>query len=263
MSAPYSVLIDTTNADFTDNSNYTLWVVARDRAGNVSRASTTITIQQSSDIPAGTIDSPANTEQIGADRKLRGTFQDDDGVAVNGAVLYVRKQGAGGYTSKPIALSSSAGQLVAWTVDITDVLTAGGDGTYEMYLDVTDDATRKSGLSAQTLTTAVQTFLYDVNPPTVSALTPSPSKPAYKAGDAITFSWTASDAGSGLASQVADIDGSTTGLGSITNPSGNNFQVIYTVPSSGISSGNKTITLVTTDGVGRTSTPNLYLPYRC
>ncbi|MEW6564598.1 MAG: Ig-like domain-containing protein [Spirochaetota bacterium] len=254
MNAPYSVLIDTTNAAFTDNSNYTLWVVARDRAGNVSRASTTITIQQSSDIPAGTIDSPANTEQIGADRKVRGTFQDDDGVAVNGAVLYVRKQGAGGYTSKPIALSSSAGQLVAWTVDITDVLTAGGDGTYEMYLGVTDDATRKSGLSAQTLTTAVQTFLYDVNPPTVSALTPSPSKPAYKAGDSITFSWTASDAGSGLASQVADIDGSTTGLGSITNPSGNNFQVIYTVPSSGISSGNKTITLVTTDGVGRTAT---------
>jgi hypothetical protein len=254
MSAPYSVIIDTTNAAFTDNSTYTLWVVARDRAGNVSRASTSITIQQSSDMPAGTIDSPANTEQIGADRKVRGTFQDDDGVAVNGAVLYVRKQGAGSYTSKPIALSSSAGQLVAWTLDITDVLTAGGDGTYEMYLGVTDDATRKSGLSAQTYTTAVQTFLYDVNPPTVSSLTPSPSKAAYKAGDAITFSWTASDTGSGLASQVADIDGSTTGLGFITNPSGNNYQVIYTVPSSGISSGNKTITLVTTDGVGRTAT---------
>ncbi|HQK33622.1 MAG TPA: Ig-like domain-containing protein [Spirochaetales bacterium] len=253
MSAPYSVVIDTTNAAFTNNTTYTLWVVARDRAGNVSRVSTTITIQQSSDMPAGTIDSPANTEQIGADRKVRGTFQDDDGVAVNGAVLYVRKQGAGSYTSKPIAISSSAGQLIAWTLDITDVLTAGGDGTYEMYLGVTDDVTRKSGLSAQTYTTSVQTFLYDVNPPTVSSLTPSPSKAAYKAGDAITFAWTASDA-SGLASQVADVDGSTTGLGSITNTGGNNYQIIYTVPSSGISSGNKTITLVTTDGVGRTAT---------
>jgi hypothetical protein len=254
MNAPYSVVIDTTNAAFTNNTTYTLWVVAQDRAGNVSRASTSITIQQSSDIPQGAIDSPANTEQIGADRKVRGTFQDDDGVALNGAVLYVRKQGAGSYTSKPIALSSSAGQLVAWTVDISDVLTAGGDGTYEMYLGVTDDAAKKNGLSAQTYTTTVQTFLYDVNPPTVSALTPAPSKAAYKTGDTITFSWTASDTGSGIASQVADVDGSSTGLGSITNPSGNNYQVIYTVPSSGISSGNKTITLVATDGVGRTST---------
>jgi len=77
---------------------------------------------------------------------------------------------------------------------------------------------------------------------------------AYKASDVITFSWTASDTGSGLASQSADVDGSTANLGTITPSGGDGYTVTYTVPSTGISSGNKTITLVATDGVGRTAT---------
>jgi hypothetical protein len=254
--APYTAVIDTTAPGITNNTAYTLWVVARDRAGNDFLTSTSINVAQSSDVPTGAIDSPADTDTIGADKKIRGTFSDDDGVAANGAVLYVRKLGAPTYTSKPISTSSSAGQLVAWTVDVADVLTAGGDGTYQLYFSVTDDGTKKSGLPAANITTAVQTFAYDQNPPTVSAVGAAPSQAAYKASDVLTLSWTASDM-SGLASQVVDVDGASTGLGAINTASAPDYSVVYTVPSSGLTSGNKTFTLVVTDNTGRSTTKTL------
>ena len=254
LAAPYSIQIDTTT--LTNATSYTLWVVARDRAGNDRLVSTTINVNQASDIPTATIESPADGEQIGVDRRLRGSFSDDDGVATSGAVLYIRKQGAPSYTVRNLNLTGSAGQQVAWSYDATTDLTAGGDGIYEVYLVVADDAGAKLGKGSVNTTTAVQSFLYDVNPPTVSTISAAPVQGAYAEGDAITLSWTASDS-SGIDSQTIDIDGVSTGLGTISNPSGSNFETTYTVPSSGIISGNKTITLITTDNTGRASTRTL------
>lgn len=251
MSAPYSAMIDTTL--LSNSTTYTLWVIARDRAGNDQTVSTTITVNQGSDTPSGTIDSPANLDPLSADRRIRGTFSDDDGVASGGAVLYIRKGTSGGFTSKPISTASSAGQLVSWNVDVTSDMTSGGDGTYQVYLGIGDNAANKLGLGSVTYTGAVQTFVYDVTAPTVSTPAAAPVQGAYKIGDVVTFSWTASDA-SGIGSQVVDIDGVSTGLGAVTNPSGSNYQIVYTVPASGMVSGNKTLTLVTADTTGRAST---------
>ncbi|HAP43558.1 MAG: hypothetical protein A2087_08195 [Spirochaetes bacterium GWD1_61_31] len=254
LSAPYSVQIDTTL--LTNSTAYTLWVIARDRAGNDRLVSTTINVNQTSDTPSAAIESPLSTEQLGVDRRLRGSFSDDDGVALSGAVLYIRKLGAPTYTARNLNVTGSAGQQVAWTYDATTDVTTNGDGTYQVYLVVADNAAVKLGKGSVNYTTAVQTFVYDVNPPNVSAISAAPVQGAYAAADVVTLTWTALDS-SGIASQDIDIDGVSTGLGAITNPSGDNFQAIYTVPSSGLTSGNKTITLITADGTGRATTRTL------
>jgi hypothetical protein len=254
MNAPYTVTIDTVN-DLIDGQVYFLYVIGRDKAGNDSVSSFSFTVDQDSDVPEGSIDSPLDGTSLGADNRVRGTFRDDDGVASGGAVLYIRKTGAGSYTPKGIPTASSAGQLVAWTVDVSDV-TAAGDGIYEFYLSVTDNAASKAGLPAETADTAGQTFFYDQNVPTVSVVTVTPLRTAYAAGDVLTFRWTASDA-SGLSSQTVDVDGVSTGLGSVVNTSGDNYEVSYTVPGSGILSGTKTFTLVAEDGTGKTASRTL------
>ena len=51
-----------------------------------------------------------------------------------------------------------------------------------------------------------------------------------------------------------DVDGSGTGLGTISDLGGGDYEVIYTVPDSGITSGNKTFTLIAEDSTGHTTT---------
>jgi hypothetical protein len=250
LTAPYSVTINTTS--YSDGNLY-LYVLARDRAGNDAFHSATVTVQQASDNPVVAVSSPASGDAMGADRKVRGTFMDDDGVASGGAILYVKKAAAGSYDSFPISTSGAASQLVAWTVDLSSFLATNGDGSYDLYIRVTDDATRKSGLAATYTETAVQQFSFDNSPPTVSAaVAKTPLKDAYAAGDAVVLSWTAQDA-SGLASQTFDLDGSGAGLGALQNPSGNDYNVTYTVPA-GATSGSKTFTLIVTDNTGRSTT---------
>lgn len=251
MTAPYSAVINTTT--LTDDAPAYLYVVALDRAGNDSSHLATVNVDQGSDYPTVTIESPVANDAIGADRMIRGTFSDDDGVAANGATLYVKKSTSGTYSSISIPNASSAGQLVAWAVDVSAVLTAGGDGTYNAYLRVYDDSSKKSGLGSVYTDLPVQNFTYDNSPPTVSAtLTKTPSQAAYREGDSVVIGWTASDA-SGISAQVFDMDGVSTGLGALQNPSGDSFNVTYTVPV-GSTSGNKTFTLVVTDATGRSTT---------
>ncbi len=252
ITAPYSAQINTTV--LTDGVPYYLYVVARDKAGNDASATATVNVNQSSDDPTPSITSPIPNGAISADRYVRGTFTDDDGVVSGGAVLHVKKSTSGTYTDFPIALTGSAGQLVAWAVDVSSVLSIGGDGTYNTYLTVADDASAKSGLGSVSVDSSVQNFSYDNSPPTVSAtITKTPDSTAYKSGDAITLSWTASDA-SGLGSQTMDIDSDmSSGLGSVVDDGGGNFHAVLTVPG-GAASGNKTFTINVTDTTGRTTT---------
>ncbi|MBN2626953.1 MAG: Ig-like domain repeat protein, partial [Spirochaetales bacterium] len=246
MSAPYSVLIDSVN-DLTDSTSYNLYVIARDRGGNDSTSSMNFTVNQASDTPTGEITSPGDGSQLSEDHRIRGTFSDDDGVASDGAVLYIRRTGAPSWTAKSLGTASSAGQLVAWSLDVSDVVTADGDGIYEMYLSVTDV------LGKPIPAPVTQTFGFDENAPVLSALTITPAAGAYNAGDVLTLSWTAFDA-SGLDNQSVLVDGSTDDLGSITNTGGDNYEVVYTVPASGISSGYRSFSLVAEDSAGKTST---------
>ncbi len=249
--APYSINIDTTaKLDGT----WVLWLVAQDKAGNEKTVSSSISIDQTKDTPTATIDSPAVGSVIGTDKKVRGTFSDDDGVLANSAILYVRKSGETDYITNAINTASNADQLIAWTVDLTTYLAlpANGDGTYEMYFAVTDDAARKSGKLAATKTLGIQTFKWDNNPPTISTPAITSPKAAYKEGDAIVLTWTAFDA-SGLASQTIDVDTASTGLSAVSSTGGIGYTATYTVPAGG-SSGNRTFTLLVEDGTTKTST---------
>ncbi len=246
--APYAATIDTSAMSGT----MYLYIVARDKAGNESGHLATVEVNQASDVPVATIESPSPGDAIGADKRARGTFMDDDGVASGAAILYVKKSSDGNYTAFPIAASSAPTQLVSWSVDLSTFLSEKGDGIYSMYFRVMDDASKKSGLAERFIETAVQTFTWDNNPPTVSAsIAKAPVKPAYKAGDEVTFSWTASDA-SGISSQTVEVDGAQSGLGAIASAA-LDFSVVYTVPANAIS-GNKIFTLVVTDATGRSTT---------
>jgi len=247
--APYSKVFDTTTK--TDGTWY-LHVLSKDRPGNVAIATATLKIDQTTDLPTGGIDSPGAGIQIGADKKVRGTFSDDDGVSAGAAKLRVKKSTDGTYTEYAIANAATAGQLISWNVDVTSVLTAGGDGTYDVYLYVED-----INITPKVLSLTPQTFNYDNEKPTVSTVGVSPAKAAYKTGDVLTLSWIATDA-SGISSQLVDLDGGASGLTAVTNPSGTNFQTTYTVPAKSLivplfESGSKTFTLVTEDGTGKTT----------
>ncbi|MBN1242520.1 MAG: Ig-like domain repeat protein [Spirochaetales bacterium] len=251
--APYDTVIDTTALS---DGTYYFHVLARDKAGNVSALVATVLVQQSSDLPSVSVDSPADGDAIGTDKKIRGTFSDDDGVAANSALFYWKKSTDASFSSKTITNSSAAGQLVSWTIDLTTELGASGDGTYQYYVRVTDDADAKALLPAVYTelgsAAAPRVFTFDNSPPTVSAtLSLSPIKTAYRLDDVVTISWTASDA-SGIASQVVDVDGSTAALSALRNPSGSDFEIDYTVPAT--TSGNKSFTVVVTDETGRSTT---------
>ncbi|GAB1482213.1 hypothetical protein MASR2M78_10280 [Treponema sp.] len=255
LAAPYTASINTIG--LTDNTTYTLWLIARDRAGNDAIASTTLRVEQASDIPTGSISSPLTGALLGADKKVRGFMSDDDGIELGGAQLYARKGNSGVFTAVPIAFSSSAGQLVEWNADLSTVVAA-GDGSYELYLSISDDGSKKAGLASVAYTGATQTFFYDVSPPSLSSITASPAKSAYKVGDSIVLEWTATDA-SGIASQSAEIDSSTANVSAISNPSGNSYRATYTIPGTGAASGNKTFMVIASDSTGRSATRTLTL----
>lgn len=252
LSAPYAAYIDTTQLN--DGMSYRLWIIAKDRAGNEAMASTTFNVDQASDIPTASIDTPSPGAQLGADRRLRGTFSDDDGIAASGATLHIRKQGAGTYTARNLNLSAAAGQLVAWSYDASADLAA-GDGLYEVYLRVGDNVASKQGLGQAVITTPTVSFFYDVNPPTVSAITRNPVKPAYRIGDAITLEWTAVDA-SGIGSQLINVDGATDGLSAVENVGGDLYRATYTVTAA-TGSGIRIFTAIVTDGTGKTTARSL------
>lgn len=256
LASPYTTILNTTAAPFSDNSAFFLWLGAKDKAGNVTWQSQSLAVDQSSDRPLGSIDSPTASGQLGTDRLLRGTFSDDDGIAASGAELYVRKTGESWGTPIALGQASTAGQLVSWSVNISSKL--GADGPYEAYLRLADDGTKKQELSAAVTfwpsadggaTPSPLTFYFDQTAPSVGSVSVSPEKDSYRAGEIITFSWSASDT-SGLTPPSVDVNGVSTGLGTVTNPSGNLFQVSYTVASPG---GSKAFNLVVSDTTGRTT----------
>ncbi|TVQ23696.1 MAG: hypothetical protein EA383_13605 [Spirochaetaceae bacterium] len=163
-SSPYSVSIDT--QDFSDETEYTLWIVARDRAGNDTVVSREVEIDQSTDSPIITFSSPApdgSTQYTGSgSMDATGTVQDVDGLAL----LQRRFPGETEWTT--IAeWTENWPTSYSWTVDLSS-LQDGSGITFEMRAE-----DRKGETAFSTVEVESPAFRISTSSPTVSIDAPS------------------------------------------------------------------------------------------
>ncbi|HTZ06005.1 MAG TPA: carboxypeptidase regulatory-like domain-containing protein [Gaiellaceae bacterium] len=152
-----------------------------------------------------------------------------------------------------VEATSSAGAAVTYPAPtVTDATTttlaysrANGStfaiGTTTVTLTVTDLA---GNVTTATFTVKVQ----DTTPPTITVTSPI-SGATYDAGTSVAFSYTATDAVSGIASQSAKLDGTTIANGS-------------TINTGTLSVGTHTIVITATDGRGNTATKTVTFSVR-
>ncbi len=151
----WSFVIDTTTLD--DNSTYTLEVTAVDAVGNTETKSTTINVDQSTDIPSITpsnYDAGINSaDGVGvkgdviknlfgtvSNNKLSGTASDDDGVKT--VTVEYREVGTDAYTSKNVIENGTS-----TTAPFTFALPS-KEAKYEIKITVTDTEGNANGTYA-------------------------------------------------------------------------------------------------------------------
>ena len=151
----WSFVIDTTT--LTDNSTYTLEVTAVDAVGNTETKSTTINVDQSTDIPSITpsnYDADINSaDGVGvkgdviknlfgtvSNNKLSGTASDDDGVKT--VTVEYREVGTDAYTSKKVIENGTS-----TTAPFTFALPS-KEAKYEVKITVTDTEGNANGTYA-------------------------------------------------------------------------------------------------------------------
>ncbi|TCW62024.1 hypothetical protein C5O22_03025 [Treponema sp. J25] len=164
--------IDTTT--LADNTQYYLWVVARDKAGNEGASSAVgFYVDQSTDLPVVSLTSldPSVTAESGilgstiknllvSGGKISGTITDDDGVP-DTATIWIDKNKDGSFGSGESYTVNLTGSTLSKSFDF-DVSTAGlADGTYAFKIEVTDT----TGVSNASMTPVW--FAYDTAVPTV------------------------------------------------------------------------------------------------
>jgi hypothetical protein len=182
VSTPYNAVIDTTT--LVNMTEYKIWMVAKDRAGNESAQAYPVFVDQASDRPvlvltnmnAGytTAESAyGNLQESGA--KLTGTITDDDGVDGSSIRIAIN-----GQASVPIGVITAQGTGFSIQHDLSGL----AEGIHYFTLTYADVL----GLAADPVTVY---FVVDKNAPT--ATVSSPSEGSYQKGN-FTLSGTAGDA---------------------------------------------------------------------
>ncbi|MCA1755573.1 MAG: hypothetical protein LC641_12945, partial [Spirochaeta sp.] len=207
-STPYSVEIDSRLAEYPDG-DYTLYVGARDRAGNEELISRALIIDQDSDIPTVTFTdlspdvSQSDAEDAGVDfvnlldtnARVRGQIEDDDGVDVSSIEINLNGSGWAQVDS-----TGAPGRTVSFTHNV-DAL---GEGTHFFSLRFADDVDEKpDGVDSVQREVGPVYFIIDTAPPLLNIASPAPGS-FY--GTGFLLSGTATDS-NGL--QIHDFGGAT------------------------------------------------------
>ena len=191
-----SLSLDSTS--LPDNTEYKFYIISRDRARNDTRISRVLTVRQGTDIPTVSftdIDTSITTSAaagvgginlLDTNARIRGILQDDDRIDVASVSLSL--------DGVPVVALDSIG-LPGRSVSFSHNVDSLGQGVHSFQLEVSDDASVKSGKPAATKTVGPVYFVIDTAPPSISI--DSPGAGTFQR-EAFTLSGTADD-GNGLA----------------------------------------------------------------
>ncbi|GAB6089046.1 beta strand repeat-containing protein [Spirochaeta dissipatitropha] len=268
---PYSAKIDTRDLD--DNTEYTLWILVRDRAGNETRVSRVVIVDQDSDIPtvsftdldAG-VDSEAAAGLDGQNlldfnARIRGTVSDDDRVAAASIELSIN----GGAWVSPTSVGANS-RNVSFTHNL-DALDEGIHSFSIRFSDLASEKIQKDGaldVAAVTQEIGPIWFAIDFAPPTIEINNPGSGAARNSdftisgiavdanglglhvdgSNDPVAGSWVQVNTGSGWENAI--ISG---------NPQTEEVTWEYTVlvGADGLADGNRTIQVRTVDRFGKTA----------
>ncbi|AEF84647.1 hypothetical protein TREPR_2079 [Treponema primitia ZAS-2] len=198
----YAAFVNTTT-DLDDLTEYKLYVMAQDRAHNISVSTPlTVFVDQRTDSPVVTLSSPAMGSELsvlGAGTTVRGIVRDDDGIL--GGSLQIRfhngtgtgasgwQNGTGLWTTIPVANITGTDREKSFTYTIPATGMGGDSFVKRVEIQVSDDSAVKLVTDPDTTpdTTNIivlQNFNWDITPPAI-AITPGQAE-TYKAHFAIT-----------------------------------------------------------------------------
>ncbi|GAB6089044.1 Ig-like domain-containing protein [Spirochaeta dissipatitropha] len=239
ITSPYKALFNTdsgTDSDgdaMQDETEYTLYIIARDRAGNETKVEQEFLVDQSSDWPtvsftdvnpgistAGelqtALDGGDQDNLLELNARIRGTISDDDRIDRDTIEIALNVESPQDADFDLVSTRGSSGRSVTFSHNLIDV--AGlGDGVHFFYLRFSDDANVKLGTDPLVRTTTVGPvyFVIDTQNPTLAITAPGVN--SYQ-GNSFTVTGTASDA-SGIDRVRVSLDGGAT-WGSAVDTSG-------------------------------------------
>ncbi|TVQ27539.1 MAG: hypothetical protein EA383_02380 [Spirochaetaceae bacterium] len=232
--SPYRALFDTDSGldsdgeEMQDNTEYTLYVIARDRAGNETMVQREFLVDQDSDFPTvsftdvdPTIDSAGELQAaldggnqdnlLELNARIRGTIEDDDRVDASSIEISLNTENPqysedpGESDFDPVTSRGSSGRSVSFSHNL---IAAGlSDGVHFFYLRFSDDESVKLGdTPMRTTTVGPIYFVIDTRNPDVAFA--SPAVNSYQQ-NSFSVTGTASDA-SGISEIAVSLDGGTT-----------------------------------------------------
>ncbi len=191
-----SLSLDSTS--LLDGTEYTFYIISRDRARNDTRISRVLSVSQGTDIPTAEltdIDTSVTTAAgagvggvnlLDTNARIRGILSDDDRVDVSSVTLSLN--------GTPVGTLDSLG-LPGRSVSFSHNVDSLGQGVHYFELEFGDDASVKSGQPSASASIGPVYFVIDTSPPAISV--DSPGAGTFQRAS-FTLSGTAADA-NGLA----------------------------------------------------------------